>query len=372
VIDQLYRLARPALFRFDPETVHDRVIATLGRVSTSRRALDLLRRRFPAPDPRLTVVIGNATLPGPVGIAAGLDKNGVAYPALTALGWDSVEIGTITPQPQPGNPKPRVFRLSDDRALINRMGFPGEGADAIAMHLVQRRGSGAAIGCNIGPNKASVEAGLDAVVADCARLAARYASTADYLVVNVSSPNTARLRDLQGKDALRVLLAEVKAAIPARERTPLLVKIAPDLTAAEISDIVAVVTESGLDGIVATNTTIARPPNLRSRGRGETGGLSGRPLRDRSLAVVRQITLETGGSLPVIAVGGISSGADTLAAIRAGAWAVQIYTGMIYEGPGLARAIKRELIRELDRVGATTLADLRQHADRRAGDRHRG
>jgi dihydroorotate dehydrogenase len=362
VIDQLYLLARPALFRLDPEEVHDRVIATLGRTSTSRRALDLLRRDADEPDPRLTVSIGKATLTGPVGIAAGLDKNAVAYPALIALGWDSVEVGTITPQPQPGNPKSRVFRLSDDRALINRMGFPGQGADAIAMNLVQRRRSGATIGCNIGPNKASVEAGLDAVVADCAHLAARFSSLADYLVVNVSSPNTAHLRDLQGKDALRLLLTEVKAAIPSPRSTPLLVKIAPDLSEGEITDIVAAVLETGLDGIVATNTTIARPPNLRSRGRGETGGLSGRPLRDRSLAVVRQIARETNGSLPVIAVGGISSGADALTAIRVGAWAVQVYTGMIYEGPGLARAIKRDLILELDRTGATTLADLRQIA----------
>jgi dihydroorotate dehydrogenase len=301
-----------------------------------------------------------AKLPGPVGIAAGLDKNAVAYPALIALGWDFVEVGTITPEPQPGNPKPRVFRLSDDRALINRMGFPGEGADSIAINLVQRRRSGATIGCNIGPNKASVEASLDAVIADCTHLAARFASLADYLVVNVSSPNTARLRDLQGKDALRLLLTKVKAAIPVARPTPLLVKIAPDLTEVEISDIVSVVLETGLDGIVATNTTIARPPNLRSRGRGETGGLSGRPLRDRSLAVVRQIARETNGSLPVIAVGGISSGGDALAAIRAGASAVQVYTGMIYEGPGLACAIKCELIREMDSTGATTLADLRE------------
>ena len=342
--------------------VHDRVVATLGRVSTSRRALELLDRITPETDPRLAVSIGTLNLPGPAGIAAGLDKNAVAYPALTALGWDFIEVGTITPKPQAGNPKPRVFRLRDDGALINRMGFPGDGADAIAMNLVQRRRSGATIGCNIGPNKASVEAGLEAVVAECTQLAARFASLADYLVVNISSPNTAQLRELQGKDALRVLLTEVRAIIPAARPTPLLVKIAPDLTEDKISDIVAVVQETGLDGIVATNTTTARPPNLRSRGRGEAGGLSGKPLRERSLAVVRRIAREASGSLPIIAVGGISSGADALAAIRAGAWAVQVYTGLIYEGPGLARAIKSQLSREMDHAGATTLADLQQLA----------
>jgi dihydroorotate dehydrogenase len=282
---------------------------------------------------------------------------------LAALGWDSVEIGTITPRPQTGNAKPRVFRMRDDRALINRMGFPGDGADAIAMHLIQRRKAGVSVGCNIGPNKQSVEAGLDAVVADCVHLANRFAALADYLVLNVSSPNTARLRDLQGKDALRILLAEVKAAIPSGEPTPLLVKIAPDLSESEISDIVAVVLDAGLDGIVATNTTVARPPNLQSRGRGEAGGLSGPPLRERSLRVVRQIARETDGTLPIIAAGGITSGANALAAIRAGASMVQVYTGLIYEGPGLAHRIKRELVQELDRTGAATLADLRGRAE---------
>ena len=342
--------------------MHDGVVAALGRASTSRTALDLLSRHADDPDPRLVVAIGNASFAGPIGIAAGLDKNAVAYPALAALGWDTVEVGTITPKPQPGNPKPRVFRLPDDKALINRMGFPGAGADAIAMNLVRRRNARTTVGCNIGPNKASVEAGLEAVIADCAHLARRFAALANYLVLNVSSPNTMGLRDLQGKSALRALLTEVKGAIPVTQPTPLLVKIAPDLTETEISDIVAVVLDMGLDGIIATNTTIARPPNLRSRGRGEAGGLSGPPLRERSLRIVRQIARETAGAMPIIAVGGISSGADALAAIGAGAWGVQLYTGLIYEGPGLAHRIKDDLTRELDRTGATTLAELRGHA----------
>ena len=359
MIDRIYRAAKSLLFRTDPESVHDRVIGALGLLSKSSTACALLRRAEPSLDPRLTVSFAGLVLPGPVGIAAGLDKNGVAFPALHAMGWDFVEIGTITPQPQPGNPKPRVFRLLDDDALINRMGFPGAGADAIAMNLVQRRKTGVPLGCNIGPNKVSVEAGLDAVIEDCRLLIRRFASVADYLVLNVSSPNTARLRDLQGTDALRQLLVELRATLPEQARKPLLVKIAPDLSETDVSAIVAVVLDVGLDGIVATNTTIARPATLRSPARAETGGLSGRPLRSRSLEVVAQIARESNGALPVIAVGGIASGPDAIAAIKAGAAAVQVYTGMIYEGPGLARHIKREMIVELDRIGATSLADLR-------------
>lgn len=359
VIDTLYSAAKPLLFRRDPEAVHDRVIAALGRLSTSKRALGMLERSRPEDDPRLAVTIGGITLPGPVGIAAGLDKNGVAWPALHALGWDSVEVGTITLRPQTGNPRPRVFRLPEDRALINRMGFPGAGADAIAMNLVQRRKQVVPIGCNIGPNRESVEAGLDAVIADCTELTRRFAPLAPYLVVNISSPNTAHLRDLQGVDALRVLLTEVRDAIPDRSQRPLLVKIAPDLTTDEIDGIAGVALETGIAGIIATNTTVARPETLRNQHRTETGGLSGEPLRARSLEVVQQIARSTSGQLPIIAVGGISSGQHAIDAFRAGAWAVQVYTGMIYEGPGLANRIRRDLIGHLDRLGASSLADLR-------------
>jgi dihydroorotate dehydrogenase len=362
VIDLAYRAAKPLLFRADPERVHDRVISALGLISRSPRALRVLDRIGDEADPRLAVEFAGMRLPGPVGIAAGLDKNGVAFPALHALGWDFVEIGTITPKPQPGNSKPRVFRLLEDQALINRMGFPGTGADAIAMNVVQRRQRQVPIGCNVGPNKASVEAGLDAVISDCQLLVSRFASLATYLVVNISSPNTAKLRDLQGKEALRVLLTEVKAAIPADRPKPLFVKIAPDLTDAEIDDLVGVVLDVGLSGIVATNTTIARPETLRSPRRPEIGGLSGAPVRARSIEVIDRIARESSGSLPIMAVGGIASGADAIAALRTGASAVQVYTGMIYEGPDLARQIKREILAEMDRTGAASLADLRRGA----------
>jgi dihydroorotate dehydrogenase len=242
------------------------------------------------------------------------------------------------------------------------MGFPGTGADAIAMNIVQRRQRRAPIGCNIGPNKASVEAGLDAVIADCRLLVSRFASLATYLVVNISSPNTANLRDLQGKAALQELLTEVRAAIPSDRPKPLFVKIAPDLSDAEISDVVGVVIDVGLSGIVATNTTITRPETLRSPRRSEIGGLSGAPLRARSLEVIARIATESGGKLPIMAAGGMASGADAVAALRAGASAVQIYTGMIYGGPGLARNIKREILAEMERISAQSLADFRNCA----------
>jgi dihydroorotate dehydrogenase len=360
MIDTLYHLAKPALFRLDAESVHDRTMAALARISTSDQALGILRRAKPATDPRLQVQIGDLTLPGPVGIAAGLDKNAVAFPALAAMGWNFVEIGTITLQPQDGNPKPRVFRLKDDQALINRMGFPGSGADAIAMNLVMRRSAHACLGINIGPNKATVEAGPDAVIADCTELARRFASLASYLVLNVSSPNTARLRDLQGREAVTELLAAIRAAIPERRPVPLFVKIAPDLSPAEISDVIAAVSDAGVTGIVATNTTVSRPPFLKSRGRGQAGGLSGRPLRNRSLRVIRQVATETDGQMPILGAGGIAGPDDAIAAIEAGAWAVQIYTGLIYEGPKLANRINRGLSDELDRRGLASISELRR------------
>jgi dihydroorotate dehydrogenase len=362
VIDTLYSLAKPALFRLDPEVVHDRTIAILGRLSSSKLALELLSRTHRPIDPRLKVEIAGLTLPGPIGVAAGLDKNGVAYPALHALGWNFIEVGTITDRPQGGNPKPRVFRLPEDHALINRMGFPGHGVDRIAMNLVMRRRSGATIGINIGPNKASVEAGLEGVIADITTLTNRLASLADYLVINISSPNTAKLRDLQGKAALAELLTAARSAIPARHPTPLFVKIAPDLTESEIDDIVEVVLATGITGIVATNTTLARPPFLRSTKRREAGGLSGAPLRNQSLNIVTLVARKTNYALPLLGVGGIASGADALAMLAAGAWAVQVYSGLIYEGPGLAARINQDLAAELDRRGLSTLSELRHRS----------
>lgn len=308
-------------------------------------------------DPRLSVQVGGYALAHPVGVAAGLDKNGVAIPALYALGFSHVEVGTITPLPQPGNARPRVFRLTEDRGLINRMGFPGHGLDEIERNLRRHLAAGCIAGCNIGPNKASVEAGRAG--ADLAVLARRLSPVAAYLAVNVSSPNTARLRELQATAALRSLLDEVRAAQPDDAKPPILVKIAPDLSERELDEVVATAQEAGIAGIIATNTTLDRPSSLRSRHRRETGGLSGRPLRERSLDIVRHLARRSDGSLVIVAVGGIATGRDVIDAVAAGATLAQVYTAFIYHGPGLARALRREMLDELDRRGASSMAAVR-------------
>ena len=352
-----YRLLKPLLFRMDPEQAHERVLALLRLASRSPRLCALIRARYAYDDPRLAVRALGRAFAGPLGVAAGFDKNGVAVPALLALGFGFVEVGTVTPLSQAGNPRPRLFRLVEDAALINRMGFPGEGVAAVKRNLARTAGRSGALGLNVGPNKERV----DQADEECALLIRELHDLSPaYFVINVSSPNTARLRELQGREALRRLLAGVRAGEPSRlPRAPLLLKVAPDLTDRELDDVLGVATEFQLDGIVATNTTVERPDGLRSRHRAEQGGLSGKPLRRRSLAVVRRIYQQTGGRLPIIAAGGISTGADALAAIAAGATLVQAYTGFIYEGPAMARRAKQEMVALLDRWGAASLDEVR-------------
>lgn len=361
ILDRAYALTKPLLFRADAETVHDGVIRLLGVAGRSNVATKLIRRIAAVEEnPRLHVEAFGKRFDGPLGIAAGLDKNAVAAPALFALGFDAVEIGTVTLRPQQGNARPRVFRLPDDNALINRMGFPGQGADRIKLRLrAMSHGPGSLLGVNVGPNKERVVEGLEAVAEDCAALLRRLGPLADYAVINVSSPNTARLRDLQGREALAELIRRVQDETGGEGATPLLIKIAPDMDDQELDQVADVVLERGLAGIVATNTTIARPESLRGSSRGETGGLSGRPLTERSRAIVRRLYQRTGGQLPIIAAGGIATGADAVAAIAAGATLVQVYTGFIYRGPGMAASVKREMLDELDRRGVHSLAALR-------------
>ena len=356
-MDLAYRAAKPLLFRLDAETVHDRVMAGLTVASRSPRIVGLLANPEDAPDPRLTVDLAGVPLRHPVGVAAGLDKNGVAVPALATLGFSHVEVGTITPLPQSGNDRPRVFRLTEDAGLINRMGFPGHGLDAVERNLRRLRGNRTVVGCNIGPNKTSVEAGRAGE--DLAILSRRLSPLATYLAVNVSSPNTARLRELQGPQALRALLDEVTAARPDDSRPPVFVKIAPDLSERELDEVVATAQEAGIAGILATNTTLDRPSSLRSRHGAETGGLSGRPLRDRSLDVVRHLARRSDRSLAIVAVGGIATGRDVVDAVAAGATAAQVYTAFIYRGPGLAGALRREMLDELNRRGARSIDAVR-------------
>ena len=271
--------------------------------------------------------------PNPVGLAAGFDKDAEAVRAAFALGFGFVEVGSVTPQPQPGNPRPRVFRLPEDSAVINRYGFNSKGLDGAERRLagLRRRPLPGPLGVNLGANRAS-----DDPVADYAAGARRLAPYADYLVANVSSPNTPGLRALQDAAALRALLEPVRAAMRAGQ--PFLLKVAPDLEPADIDDIAGVAQTPLLDGLIVSNTTVSRPPGLRARLAGETGGLSGRPLMALSTAVLEDFRRRLGPDLPIVGVGGIASAADASAKRAAGATLIQLYTGLVYEGPALIRA----------------------------------
>lgn len=338
----MYGLLRRLLFRLDPERAHALALGAVRVAGAVPPLRALLRALYGVPD-RPVQAFG-LTFPNPVGLAAGYDKDGLGWRGLACLGFGHLELGTVTPLPQPGNPRPRVFRLTEDRALINRLGFPSRGADFLVQRLLRRRRGGVVVGVNIGKNR---ETPLEAATADYVALLERFATLADYLVVNVSSPNTVGLRRLQARDVLEGLL---KALVAARRpyvegragALPLLVKLAPDLSAAELDDALDAVLAAGLDGVVATNTTLARD-GLRSPRAAETGGLSGAPLAARSTAVVRAIHDRTGGRLPVIGVGGVAGPDDVRAKLDAGATLVQVYTGLVYEGPGLVRRILRAL-----------------------------
>ncbi len=354
----MYRQALyPVLARLDAENAHDMSLTLLSRLARVSAVHPLLRLLLEYNDPRLQTHVLDLPFPNPLGIAAGLDKNGQAVAALLAMGWGHVEVGTVTPLPQPGNPQPRIFRLPDDAALINRMGFPGQGAEVVRENLRQQRRSSGIVGVNIGANKRNVEAG--AALADYSQALERLADVADYLTINISSPNTAGLRELQGKTALTTLIGELVArrdALPMRK--PLLIKLAPDLLPAELDDIIKLCISGGIDGIVATNTTIGRPSTLRGAGATETGGLSGAPLRDRATDIIRYLFHSTAGRVPIIGVGGIFSAEDAFVKLAAGASLVQIYTGFIYEGPGIARRINRGLARLMEQHDFASMSQL--------------
>lgn len=354
----MYRRAiYPVLQRFDAEQTHEAVLRLLSLVERVPQLHSLLRRLAAVDDPRLGVDLWGLHVANPLGIAAGLDKNAVAVRTWGALGFGHVEVGTVTPLPQPGNPRPRVFRLPADRALINRMGFPGQGAAAVGRRLLQSKGRRPIVGVNIGANKTSVEAGR--AVEDYMEALGQLYAYADYLTINISSPNTARLRELQGRDALEALVRQVAAQRDRMAlRKPLLIKIAPDLTPADLDDISAVCLDSGIDGIIATNTTIDRPGSLREAAKEQTGGLSGAPLRERSTDIIRYLYANTQGKLPIIGVGGVFNAADVFAKLAAGASLVQVYTGFVYEGPLLARRINRDLIRLLRQHGFESIGQV--------------
>ncbi|MCP2337677.1 quinone-dependent dihydroorotate dehydrogenase [Actinomadura rupiterrae] len=356
-------LFRHVVARFlDAEDVHHLTMRALRTIQMTPGAAPLVRRVLAPRDPALRVAALGLEFPGPLGLAAGFDKDAIAYEALGAFGFGHVEIGTLTGQAQPGNPRPRLFRLLPDRAIINRMGFNNRGSEDAARRLrARRRGPDATIvGVNIGKTKAVPEA---EAAADYVASAERLAPLADYLVVNVSSPNTPGLRNLQAVEVLRPLLAAVREAAdraaPDRH-VPLLVKIAPDLADEDVDAVADLALELGLDGIIATNTTISReglasPATLTK----ETGGLSGAPVKARSLEVLRRLRARTGDRLVLISVGGIETADDVWERIRAGATLVQGFTGMIYGGPLWAWRIHRDLSRRLRQSTFPTLAEAR-------------
>ncbi len=338
------RAGLAALHRLDPETAH----------GLSIRALQAGLAPAPGPvtSPRLATTLAGLTLPNPVGLAAGYDKNATALAPLSAAGFGFIEVGAATPRPQPGNPRPRLFRLTEDRAAINRFGFNNEGATAIAARLAARKRGPVPVGLNLGANKDSADR-----AADFAQVLAICGPHADFATVNVSSPNTEKLRDLQGRAALTALLRGVMdTCATLATPIPVFLKIAPDLTGDDLKDIAAAALETGIAGIIATNTTLSRD-GLASPQRTEAGGLSGAPLFDRSTRILARLSQITDGKLPLIGVGGISTAEQAYQKIRAGAAAVQFYTAMVYHGISLAPRIAHGLDRLLARDGFTCLAE---------------
>ena len=368
----MYSLLRAFLFRLDPETAHQFTLQLL-RIGGIEPIHSILRAVYAAPSKPVQAF--GLTFKNPVGLAAGYDKNAIAIQGLSALGFGHIEVGTVTPQPQPGNPRPRVFRLLEDEAVINRMGFPSHGAEFVSMSLrgalKGRRGNllvtrgllhreerpprnDTIVGVNLGKNK---ETPLEYAAEDYVSLMKTFAPLADYLTINISSPNTLGLRRLQGREMLENLLRQInlerdnwnppalragahlpRAQVPGSVELPILVKISPDLTNEELDDAIGVILDKNMDGIIAANTTLARE-GLRSKNQRESGGLSGSPLRVRSETVLHQIVKRVNGKIPIISVGGIMHPDDVKRRLEMGATLIQLYSGLIYQGPGLVRKI---------------------------------
>lgn len=341
----LFALARPIVHALDAERAHRLTIAALKLTPLAGR---------PPCSPRLAIDVAGLAFPNPVGLAPGFDKNAEVPAQMLAMGFGFVEVGTLTPLPQPGNPLPRLFRLSEDRSVINRMGFNNEGQAAAHVRLARLqalRRHGAIIGVNVGANKDSADR-----IADYAKGAAAMADVASYLCVNISSPNTPGLRALQDPKALQTLLDGVRAVLPGQGAPPLFLKLAPDLEPADIDAIVKSA-HGRVDALVIGNTTITRPPSLASRHAREAGGLSGKALAPLALQRLRDFRKAAGGAIPLVAAGGIDSAETAYERIHAGASLVQIYSAMVFKGPGLAREIVRGLDRLLARDGFARLAD---------------
>lgn len=335
----LYDIARPFLHSIDPETAHRLTLKGLRLMPAGKPCAD---------DAALAVKLWGREFSNPVGLAAGFDKNAEVIAPMFSFGFGFVEAGTVTPKPQDGNPRPRVFRSASDQAVINRMGFPNDGMEAFRRHFEAYRAQGPArgiVGINIGMNKDQSDPAQDY------RALVKYLGPlADYLTINISSPNTPGLRDLQKKENLLALLQEIiteRAQSCAGNMPPLLVKLAPDIDDQQQQDIAEAVLQAGIDGLILTNTTLDRPATLAQPFGGERGGLSGVPVREKSLRVLRQMYALTHGRIPLIGVGGISCGNDAYDKIRAGASLVQLYTALVFKGPGMVKEIKHTLIRRM-------------------------
>jgi dihydroorotate dehydrogenase len=334
----MYRFIRPLLFRLDPEIAHQLTLQALrlaGNFTPFYWFLSQLYQGSPKPVQAFGLRFKN-----PVGLAAGYDKDAVAIRGLAALGFGHVEIGTVTPQPQPGNPRPRLFRLLEDEAVINRMGFPSRGMSMVERQMSKgSRQHPVIMGINLGKNK---DTPLQEAARDYVQSLKCSAPLADYLTINISSPNTVGLRRLQSREMLENLLSEIHAQRQTwNVKRPILVKIAPDLSEEELEDTIGVILDEGMDGIIATNTTIARE-GLQSKHREETGGLSGSPLRARSEAILRQVVKLVDGKTPIVSAGGIMTTADAQRRLDLGATLLQVYTGLIYQGPGLVKKILKQ------------------------------
>lgn len=338
----LYRLARPLFFRLEPETAHKLTIAALRLLPPGGT---------PSNMPTLRQRLWGLDFASPIGLAPGFDKDARVFDRMGRFGFGFAEVGTLTPLPQAGNPRPRLFRLAEDQAVINRMGFNNGGQADAAARLDGRRRTGIVTGINIGANKDSADR-----TADYAAGVRAMAPLADYLTVNISSPNTPGLRSLQDRGALDALLDAVMAA-RGENGPPVWLKVAPDLTVEDVTDIAEVALARRIDALVVSNTTLSRPATLRSRYAGETGGLSGAPLHDLAHQRLLDFRRATGGTLPLIGVGGIATAEQAYARIRAGASLVQLYSALVYEGPMLASRVNKGLVRLLARDGIANIAD---------------
>ena len=336
---RLYPLIRPLAFALDAETAHKLTIRAL-RFVPPRRPADFATS--------LKTRVAGIDFPTPIGLAAGFDKDAQVPEQMLSLGFGFVEVGTLTPRPQTGNPRPRLFRLREDRAVINRMGFNNQGQPSAYSRLIELQHLPGIIGVNVGANKDSSDR-----IADYASGVRAMSSVASYLTINISSPNTPGLRGLQDEGMLEELLAEIQRV---RSRKPILLKVAPDLGEHDPERIVRAAVDHGIDGIIISNTTISRP-TLKSRHAGEAGGLSGAPLRSLALDTLRRFRRASGGEIPLIGAGGIASADDAWERIRAGASLIQLYSAMVYEGPGIAARIARALAHRLNREGFSSIAE---------------